>query len=421
MPSFTKWGDTYMRQDDSGQLFPVTDPDTLKGLKTGQLGYSSIENTRGLTFGNSGSPTAGSTSNPAGGAPQGDVSGGGTDIKSIIGKLLQKQLTSFQGVSNSAELETRRQALLKDRMLASPGRYAPGGDVSKLGASGATSALGNVGSEFEPAIKALELQINTAKQGDEASMNNLIKLISLGKDAGVFGGTSELKTSITEANGRRLLVNSQTGETIKDLGSTKNETGDSGLSASVLSKVSTIAQQHDTNDIIKNYSTIQNKSGSMERILQSGVGGPGDLALVFEFMKALDPTSVVRESEYATASKSGNLFLGVFAKFNGYLKEEGGFLPPNVQKAFVSIMKTKLGVAQKQYDNYHNEQARKINHITGATDGDQYLTGYGKVDFGNSVDTNKRVTVISPDGKTKGTIPASQLESAISQGYKQIQ
>lgn len=103
--------------------------------------------------------------------------------------------------------------------------------------------------------------------------------------------------------------------------------------------------------IVKDYNTILSKKLTVDSILQSGVGGPGDLSVVYEFMKALDPTSVVRETEYAAAAKSGNIFSGVYARFNGYLKEQGGFLPPQVKSAFQSIIASKLKVQQQLYDN----------------------------------------------------------------------
>ena len=110
--------------------------------------------------------------------------------------------------------------------------------------------------------------------------------------------------------------------------------------------------------IVKNYNDIQNKAASMQKVIDSGVGGPGDLMLVFEFMKALDPNSVVRESEYASAAKSGNIFKGAYAKFNGYLKEKGGILPEEVKKSFLDITNTKLGVLENQYNNLRSEYRR---------------------------------------------------------------
>lgn len=138
--------------------------------------------------------------------------------------------------------------------------------------------------------------------------------------------------------------------------------------------------------IVKDYNTMLQKKLSVEGIVSSGVGGPGDLALVFEFMKALDPNSVVRETEYDTAAKSGNIFAGAFARFNGYLKENGGFLPPAVQQSFISLINTKFGVQQKLYDNtvesYKSIAQRQglnpdnvIVNYSGAAPGPSYAPG----------------------------------------------
>lgn len=97
-------------------------------------------------------------------------------------------------------------------------------------------------------------------------------------------------------------------------------------------------------------------------------------------MRALDPTSVVRESEYATAAKSGNLFLGALTKFNGYFKEQGGFLPDNVKQGFMDILQSKLEIASSQYQNVYNEYGRRIDGATGQKGmGSQFLTDYSAV------------------------------------------
>lgn len=371
MAQFTKIGNTYFRQDDSGQLFPVVDKETTTGLDSGQLPYSAVQNTRGLTFASENQPSPNQTNAP----------GRNTDISSLIKSRLSSALLNYKGVTDTADLEVRRQSLLRKQLLSSP--YSSEGESSLTG-SQKLGLLRNRGAEFDPEIKSLEEQIIKAKQGDAESLNSLSKLMSLGKDVGLFGDDKHSPAYYEWKDAVSAGYKGDLNQYMNDDANRKAKAaGAGGLSVSVLTKVTTIANQHDSNQLVKDYNTIQNKSGSMQKVLKLGVGGPGDLALVFEFMKALDPTSVVRETEYATAAKSGNIFAGAFAKFNGYLKEEGGFLPPQVQNSFIKIMKTKLDVAQKQYDNYHNEQARKINKITGLTDGIDYLTDYGKVDFGN--------------------------------------
>lgn len=431
MSSFLKIGSGYYRQDDSGNLYPVVDRDTHKGLDSGSLPYTASANTRSLKFSDTSSMADDSNaarslafsspkvntsvqsapppmSSPKPSPAEVSETSAPTDLGGMLKTKLIEALTNYKGVGNTGDLEVRRQELLRKQMIAPS--YSSDSEKVLTGEQ-KLALLRDRGSEYDPQIKSLEEQIAKAKAGDSSAVDNLMKIASAAKAVGIdIGGGTELKTSITEANGRRLLINSDTGETIKDLGTTKNDSGESGLSASQLAKVTTIAQQHDTNEIVKNYSTIQNKSGSMERILGSGVGGPGDLALVFEFMKALDPTSVVRETEYATAAKSGNIFAGVFSRFNGYLKEEGGFLPPSVQKAFISIMKTKLDIAKKQYDNYHSEQARKINHLTGDVDGEDYLTNYAGVEFGN---VPTMIKVIRIKDNASGSIPESEFDPKI--------
>ena len=107
--------------------------------------------------------------------------------------------------------------------------------------------------------------------------------------------------------------------------------------------------------IVKDYNDILGQKGTIDAYIQNGVGGPADLAMVFSFMKGLDPTSVVRESEYATAAKSGNIFQGAFSKFNGYFKAKGGFLPANVKTEFQNLVNQKLNVKAQQYNNVKSQ------------------------------------------------------------------
>lgn len=131
------------------------------------------------------------------------------------------------------------------------------------------------------------------------------------------------------------------------------------LGQKTLDNEMTARQRFETNQIVKDFSTVQDQVMSMKSILDGGVGGPQDLAVVYTFMKALDPTSVVREAEYDAAAKSGNIFKGVMAKFNGYMNEEGGFLPDNVKQAFLKIVTDRLKAKTAQYNNYA-KQTRAI-------------------------------------------------------------
>ena len=63
--------------------------------------------------------------------------------------------------------------------------------------------------------------------------------------------------------------------------------------------------------------------------------GPGDIALITGFMKMLDPGSVVRETEFATARDTA----GLYTRLENSLKkaETGQFLQPNQRSEFVNL------------------------------------------------------------------------------------
>lgn len=162
----------------------------------------------------------------------------------------------------------------------------------------------------------------------------------------------KLETQLVEVGGRKLLVNSQTGDTIKDLGMADKPGSGSSTSNQQTDNERALMGTFITNPIVKNYNDIVAQKNTIDNYISNGVGGPSDLALVFAFMKGLDPNSVVRETEYDTAAKSGNIFQGKFAKFNGYFKEEGGFLPDAVKKEFQNLIDQRLRAQTVSYDNF---------------------------------------------------------------------
>jgi hypothetical protein len=54
----------------------------------------------------------------------------------------------------------------------------------------------------------------------------------------------------------------------------------------------------------------------------SQFSGPGDVAMVFNFMKTLDPASVVRESEFETAAKAGSRAYEFARQWNRFITGE---------------------------------------------------------------------------------------------------
>jgi hypothetical protein len=97
----------------------------------------------------------------------------------------------------------------------------------------------------------------------------------------------------------------------------------------------------------KMYSELQGTFNTLQASAQSA-NGPGDIALITGFMKMLDPGSVVRETEFATARDT----TGLFTQLQNRLEkaQNGQLLSPQQRKEYVALSQKYLDSAQKKAD-----------------------------------------------------------------------
>jgi hypothetical protein len=81
--------------------------------------------------------------------------------------------------------------------------------------------------------------------------------------------------------------------------------------------------------------------------------GPSDIALIFGFMKMVDPGSTVREGEFATAENAGGVTDKVRASYNKLV--EGGILTPELR---ASYMQQAEGILRSQYEGQKTREAQ---------------------------------------------------------------
>jgi hypothetical protein len=127
--------------------------------------------------------------------------------------------------------------------------------------------------------------------------------------------------------------------------------------------------------IVKQYNEAVAKRFAVNNVIEGGVNGVQDLLLVYEFMKAIDPTSVVRETEFDMAAKTGNIFAGQYTKFNQGYFGEGGILPENVKASFLNSLNAAYSGKQQQYFNVRDQFGEKLER-RGIAGGANYLTSY---------------------------------------------
>jgi len=118
-------------------------------------------------------------------------------------------------------------------------------------------------------------------------------------------------------------------------------------------------QQYLASQPVKNFMDVSASYERVKKAAQTG-GAGGDLALVYAYMKMLDPGSTVREGEFANATNAGTIPESVWQHYNYLVGGAGKFtLPPEVKASFVENAAQQMRGAlsqKKAMDKYFFEQ-----------------------------------------------------------------
>lgn len=81
--------------------------------------------------------------------------------------------------------------------------------------------------------------------------------------------------------------------------------------------------------------------------------GIGDVAATYGFVKSLDPTSVVRESEFGIAANAG----GIVSRMENIIEKhkDGKFLPPEVKREMAQLSAQFAAIAQKTAESMRGD------------------------------------------------------------------
>lgn len=109
---------------------------------------------------------------------------------------------------------------------------------------------------------------------------------------------------------------------------------------------------------IKTPQTVVNSYAQIEQAAQRP-SAQNDLALIFSYMRMLDPTSVVREGEFATAQNAAGVPDQIRNAYNR--AANGERLNPEQRKGFVASARGIKDQAQQQIDSYREQYSSLAN------------------------------------------------------------
>jgi len=119
-----------------------------------------------------------------------------------------------------------------------------------------------------------------------------------------------------------------------------------------------LRKEHGNDPITKDSKAISMSFNKIQDLANRPQTGANDISMIFAYMKMLDPGSVVREGEQATARNAGAIPDSVRLMYNRLLLGEDQLLPSNVRTNFLKEASGIYGgqmSLQSQIDNTYKK------------------------------------------------------------------
>jgi hypothetical protein len=240
--------------------------------------------------------------------------------------------------------EARKKTFFQDVAVAK--QYFDKGDFGSIAdiARDRLNILTPMGVNTRDSQQMLQLA-DAARAGDTSAIqqlkNQLDTVYSVGQLYGVIPKPAERKGVVVGDN----LIDPVTGKEIYK-GTSEDKT---------FEKESGLRKEFNALDTVKNFAII---SGGLGKVLTSAKdpSGAGDISLLFAYMKMLDPNSVVREGEFATAQNAGSVPESLMARYNKVIN--GELLSDEIRNDFVDraqrLYQNEAETFGRTYDKYKN-------------------------------------------------------------------
>lgn len=207
----------------------------------------------------------------------------------------------------------------------------------------------------------------------DARMSNYTSMIKNMRDAGApLSSDMKLLRDFAQHTGQMELFNRGDREGIQTLQNQMDvQKGDAFafsdgrvIPAELYGKIDT-----DSTNFKRAISGYRSAYEGYQRLIEalSFEGGIADISAVFSFMKALDPTSVVREGEFAVTANAGGLYDRLQTKMEGY--KDGDLLPDAVKREMYAVATELMNSYTNSYDQLYGDYSRKAQ-LLNFTDSD---------------------------------------------------
>lgn len=245
-------------------------------------------------------------------------------------------------------------------------------------------------------IKKQDEALKEKKENEKSIESLKLKIIENGGDPSTITST-DYNQALNEAKGELLKKNVDIKEVggalyavtttpdgkvqIKNLG-VGGTTGAgvdklySGLNSTQATAIRGLTTKFSSEPVVTGFSTIQEGRNFANSLSNKTTNPADDQGLIYALAKALDPNSVVREGEYATAQKYSQSWVKAYGKGVTQALAGTGFLSEEARKNIKKTIESKYNASKASYDNLKKSYSTGIDKISGKSNGKDYLREY---------------------------------------------
>jgi len=135
----------------------------------------------------------------------------------------------------------------------------------------------------------------------------------------------------------------------------KSETDKKNAALKLRDDETSFRKEYEASPVVKDFNMANTGIKKIREAMKSPTqDGFNDMSLVFNYMKVLDPGSVVREGEYATAMKNASLLESLGVRLNRVMT--GQQLSPEQRKLLTAAAERQFNSNRSTYQNYKAEK-----------------------------------------------------------------
>lgn len=168
----------------------------------------------------------------------------------------------------------------------------------------------------------------------------------------------------------------------------KAKAGGAGLlggltAAQINATVNQIAGSFDNEAVVKNFNVLNEANQFVKSLSDSTTNPVDDQGLIYALAKSLDPSSAVREGEYATAQKYAQSLIQSYGKSVTQALNGTGFLSDDARANIKKTIESKYQASLQNYNNVYNQYQQRIQVAKGGQG--NTITDYSQAYQGNNV------------------------------------